>query len=98
MVTQDETVRALLDVEEDLLEAHRDLIEDPRYGVEGLDRASCAGHITVLARLALGASSQGLSSQHWRSWILDALGDRGAPVLSAAEGCMRSNGLWPWHD
>ncbi|TWP35823.1 hypothetical protein [Leekyejoonella antrihumi] len=98
VVTDDETIRALLDVEAELLQAHRGLVNDPRYDVEGLDRASCAGHITALARLAFGAWSEGVSAQEWRSWILDTLGDRGATVLGAAEGCMHANGLWPWRE
>lgn len=95
---QDQTRTALLEAEDDLLEAHPDLVDDPLYEVEGLDRAACAGHITTLSTLAVAASAQGVSSQQWRTLILDALGERRTPVLNAAEGCMRANGLWPWPD
>lgn len=94
---QEKMRNALLDAEEGLLAAHGDLLRSPSSGVEGLDRAACSGHITDLARLAMGASAEGVSAEQWRDWVRDALGpDRGAAVLAAAEECMRGNGLWPW--
>ena len=82
----------------DLLQTHRHLVDDPRNGVEDLDRASCSPQLTELARLAAGASSQGHTARTWRSWVLDGLGVEGAPLLEDAETCMRSSGLWPWPD
>lgn len=97
MEYREATQNALLDAEEGLLAAHSDLMQSPSGAVEGLDRASCSGHITDLARLAFGASAEGISAEQWRGWVREALGDeRGAAVLAAAEECMRGNGLWPW--
>lgn len=94
---RDQTTRALLDVEGNLLSAHGDLMHSPAVEVEGLDRAACSTHISSLARLAMGASSEGVGAEQWRTWVREALGeDRGEAVLRAAEHCMRSNGLWPW--
>lgn len=94
---REQTAEALIDAEEGLLAAHGDLVHSPSSEVEGLDRAACAGHITDLARLAMGASSQGVGAEQWRTWVREALGnERGELVLTAAEGCMRANGLWPW--
>lgn len=92
-----ETARALLEAEADLLAAHGDLMRSPASQVEGLDRAACPAHIGNLARLALGASNEGVSAEEWRTWAREALGgDRAEAVLAAAEHCMRGNGLWPW--
>lgn len=96
MVNVDKTRSALLENEHELMRAHSHLVSDPRSEVEGLDRAACAGHITDLARLATGAAMEDITAEQWRSWVLDALGEQGQPVLEAAETCMRSNGLWPW--
>lgn len=93
---REESVKALLSAEQDLLAAHGDLMDSPGSTVEGLDRASCAGHITVLARLAMGASATGITVEQWRAWVREALGERSDAVLGAAETCMRTNGLWPW--
>jgi hypothetical protein len=94
---RDQTAHALLQAEGDLLSAHGDLMHSPATEVEGLDRAACSAHISSLARLAMGASNEGVSAEQWRSWVREALGDdRGKAVLGAAEHCMRSNGLWPW--
>ena len=94
---RDHTAKALLDAEDALLTAHGDLMHNPAVEVEGLDRAACSGHISSLARLAMGASSEGISADQWRIWVHEALGEeRGEAVLRAAEHCMRSNGLWPW--
>ncbi|HET8559541.1 MAG TPA: hypothetical protein VFL69_03405 [Marmoricola sp.] len=92
-----ETAQALLEAEGELLAAHSDLMGSPATEVEGLDRAACSAHISSLARLALGASWEGVTAEQWRTWVREALGDdRAGPVLGAAEHCMRVNGLWPW--
>lgn len=96
MTDLEEVHKSLMEAEQDLLQAHHDLVEDPRNGVEGLDRASCSPHITDLARLAIGASSEGLTAEAWRAWIIGGLGAEAAPLLDAAETCMRASGLWPW--
>lgn len=93
---REETVAAFRDAEHDLLAAHSDLMASRATEVEGLDRAACATHIGDLARLAMGASAEGVTAEEWRGWLLGALGVRGEPVLRAAEHCMRANGLWPW--
>ena len=94
---RNQTVHALLDAEGALLSAHGDLMDSPAIEVEGLDRAACSGHISSLARLAMGASSEGVGADQWRIWVREALGEeRGEAVRRAAEHCMRHNGLWPW--
>lgn len=94
---QEETAKALLEAEGELLAAHGDLMSSPATEVEGLDRAACSAHISSLARLALGASWEGVTAEQWRAWVRDALGPgRAEAVLRAAEQCMRVNGLWPW--
>lgn len=94
--SKEATKEAVLATEHALLAAHGDLLDSPASTPEGLDRAACSGHIANLARLAMGASSGGVSADQWRGWILEAVGDRGHDVLAAAETCMRTNGLWPW--
>jgi hypothetical protein len=79
-----------------LMHQHHEVLEDPRNGVEGLEGASCAPYVKSLARLAIGASSQGLSAEDWRTWVVDGLGPDAGPLLGSAEGCMRASGLWPW--
>lgn len=97
MSSSESTARALLEAESSLLAAHGHLMENPAAEVEGLDRAACAAHISDLARLAMGASAEGISADQWRLWARQALGEgRGKAVLQAAEYCMRTNGLWPW--
>jgi hypothetical protein len=92
-----ETAQAVLDAEGELLRAHSDLMHSPATEVEGLDRAACSAHISSLARLAVGASYEGVSADQWRAWVGEALGtERAEAVLRAAEHCMRANGLWPW--
>lgn len=91
-----QTKDALLGAEQHLLTVHADLVDSPASGVEGLDGASCSGHITVLARLAMGACAEGISADEWRAWVREDLGDRGETVLLTAEQCMRASGLWPW--
>jgi hypothetical protein len=94
---RDQTAHALLEAEGALLSAHGDLMHNPAIEVEGLDRAACSAHISSLARLAMGASSEGVGAELWLTWVRESLGDeRGEAVLRAAEHCMRSNGLWPW--
>lgn len=86
-----------MEAEGELLAAHGDLMDSPATEVEGLDRAACSAHISSLARLALGASWEGVTAEQWRTWVRDALGaDRSESVLRAAEQCMSVNGLWPW--
>ncbi len=84
-------------IHERLLAAHEEL-QDPRFGGEGLDGASCGPHVKQLAQLASAAASEGLSASDWRAWIVDGVGPHAAPLLENAETCMRSTGLWPWHD
>ncbi len=79
-----------------LTHKHHEVLEDPRNGVEGLEGASCAPYVKSLARLAIGAASQGLSANDWRRWVVDGLGPDAGPLLDSAEGCMRASGLWPW--
>lgn len=79
-----------------LMHEHREVLEDPRNGVEGLEGAGCAAYIKDLARLAIGADLQGLTAQDWRTWVVDGLGPDAGPLLDSAEGCMRASGLWPW--
>lgn len=96
MDRREETKDALLAAEEHLLTVHARLVQSPASGVEGLDGASCSGHITELARLAMGASAEGISADQWRAWVREDLGDQGETVLRTAEECMRTSGLWPW--
>lgn len=94
---RDRTTDALLLAESGLLACHADFTDSPAAQVEGLDRAACSAHISDLARLAMGACSEGVDAEQWRTWVREALTDeRGEAVLRAAEHCMRTNGLWPW--
>lgn len=96
---QKETAEAVHESVGQLLAAHGHEVSSPAAGVEGLDRAACSAHITGLARLAMGASSEGVTAEQWRSWLRDAIdGQQADVVLRAAEHCMRANGLWPWPD
>ena len=79
-----------------LMHEHHEVLEDPRYGVEGLEGAGCGPYIKDLARLAIGADTQGLTAEDWRAWVVEGLGPDAAPLLDSAEGCMRASGLWPW--
>lgn len=79
-----------------LMHKHHEVLEDPCNGVEGLEGASCGPYVKSLARLAIGAASQGLSAKDWRRWVVDGLGPDAGPLLDSAEGCMRASGLWPW--
>lgn len=98
MTTLGAARQALLQAEHELLEAHHEIIVDPRNSVEGLDRAACPAHISDLARLAAGAAADHVTADQWRSWIVDGLGLQAGSVLDAAETCMRTSGLWPWSD
>lgn len=94
---RDQTAQALLEAEGGLLASHGAVMHSPATQVEGLDRASCSAHISDLAQLAMGAFSEGVDAEQWRTWVRNALDDdRGEAVLRAAEHCMRRNGLWPW--
>ena len=88
--------KTFADAEAEFMRAHHDVLEDARNDVEYLDRAGCSPRVTNLARLAIGAASDGLTSGEWRTWITDALGAEAEPVLDEAEKCMRVRGLWPW--
>lgn len=79
-----------------LMHEHHEVLEDRRYGVEGLEGAGCGPYIKDLARLAIGADAQGLTAEDWRTWVVDGLGADAGALLDSAEGCMRANGLWPW--
>jgi hypothetical protein len=81
-------------VHEALLQAHQELIEDPRHGVEGLDAASCPPHIRHLAQLAIRATWEGFTAERWRSWIVGGIGPEAAPLPETAESCMRSLALF----
>jgi hypothetical protein len=89
--------RTLAAAEDAFMRAHHEMLEDPRNDVEYLDRAGCGPRVINLARLALGAYSQGRTPAEWRAWITDALGSEAEPFLDTAEECMRVSGLWPWH-
>jgi hypothetical protein len=81
-----------------LMQHHHEVLEDPRNGVEGLEGAGCGPYIKDLARLGIGAASEGLTAEAWRSWVVQGLGADAAPLLDSAEECMRASGLWPWPD
>ncbi len=88
--------QTLREAEHHLLKEHRELVDDPRNAVEQLERAGCSAHIKDLARLAMGAWSEGLTAEGWRTWIVDGMGPEAGPLVAAAETCMRTSGLWPW--
>jgi hypothetical protein len=81
---------------ESLTALREDLLVDPRNEVEGLDRASCPPHVKHLAVLAVGASSEGMSAEKWRTWVTDSAGEKVVPLLAEAELCMKDSGIWPW--
>lgn len=91
-----EVQRALNQAKGALMHKHHELLEDPRNGAEGLEGAACGPYIKGLARLAIGAATQGLTAEDWRTWVVDGLGPEAGPLLNSAEGCMRASGLWPW--
>jgi hypothetical protein len=88
--------RTFADAEDEFMRAHREMLQDPRNDVESLDRAGCGPRVTNLARLAIGANTEGRSAAEWRSRITDDLGAEVEPFLDQAEECMRVSGLWPW--
>lgn len=81
-----------------LIDTHEELLDASFGGAEGLDGASCGPHLKHLAQLAIGASSEGVTADRWRSWIIDGVGQQAAPLVAEAEACMREAGLWPWRD
>jgi hypothetical protein len=91
-----EVREALAKAKGTLLQAHHEVLEDPRYGVEGLERAGCSPYLKDLARLAIGADAEGLTAEGWRTWVVEGLGADAGPLLDSAETCMRASGLWPW--
>lgn len=80
-----------------LLRAHREIVDDPRYSVEGLESAACGPNVKHLAQFAIAAAATGVTEERWRSSIIDEGGPGAAPLVEQAEECMRSAGLWPWH-
>jgi hypothetical protein len=88
----------LAHIHESLAALRGDLLVDPRNEVEGLDRASCPPHVKHLAVLAVGASSEGKSSEQWRQWVTQGVGPDVVPLLRTAELCMKDSGIWPWPD
>jgi hypothetical protein len=88
--------KAFAEAEDEFMRAQHEVLADPRNDVEYLDRAGCGPRVTNLARLAIGAASDGLAAEAWRSWIMGALGVEAEPYLDTAESCMRTSGLWPW--
>ena len=91
-----EVREALAKAKGTLLQAHHEVLEDPRYGVEGLERAGCSPYLKDLARLAIGADAEGLTAEGWRTWVVEGLGADAGPLLDSAETCMRASGLWSW--
>ena len=86
----------LADVREALAAAYSEILTDPRYQTEGLDRAACGPHVKHLAELAAATATAGDSAARWRTDMLTTAGPTAARALDEAETCMRRTGLWPW--
>jgi hypothetical protein len=66
--------------------------------VEGLQGAGCSPACKAIATCAALAWDRGLTAQQWRDDLLQRHHERGDLLLiSTAEECMRSSGLWPWN-
>jgi hypothetical protein len=65
-------------VDEALLQARQELIEDPRQGCRGPGHGP---HIRHLAQLAIGSASEGFTAERWRFWIVDGSGPEAAALL-----------------
>lgn len=87
---------ALAEVHDSLVPTHPELLEHPRFEVEGLTGASCGPHVKHLAQVALDAAWQGRSADRWRAAVADGMGEHLAAFVDEAEACMRGCGLWPW--
>ncbi len=79
---------------EDLAWADLSASHDPAL-VAWLEDASCDPHVKALVVRAVHASERGVSAARWRSELL-AEHPGASVLLSTAEQCMRSSGLWPW--
>ena len=64
-------------VDEALLQARQELIEDPRQGVEGLDTAPTSG----TWRSWLSDQPRKARAERWRFWIVDGSGPEAAALL-----------------
>jgi hypothetical protein len=65
---------------------------------ERLAEASCGPNVKHLAHLALHAATAGATPEQWRAWARAHVPEASTKLLVEAEECMRSGGLWPWHD
>lgn len=80
-----------------LAAAYEEVLTDPRYQAEALDRAACGPHLKHLAVLAEASAAEGVSAAQWRADLLQQAGPDVAAAIDAAEECMRHSGLWPWN-
>jgi hypothetical protein len=81
---------------DDLAWADLSSADDPVL-VAWLAGASCDPHVKALVVAAVHACDRGVSAAQWRHGLLARHPDAAA-LVAEAEECMRSAGLWPWHD
>jgi hypothetical protein len=81
---------------DDLAWADLSMADDPAL-VTWLADASCDPHVKALVVAAVHACDRGVSAAQWRHDLMAEHPDAAA-LVAEAESCMRSAGLWPWHD
>lgn len=65
---------------------------------EGLQRASCSSACKAITICAAGAWDRGWTAEQWRKDLLSRHHDEeDLRLITAAEECMRSSGLWLWN-
>lgn len=65
---------------------------------EGLQGASCSAQCKAIAAYAALAWERGESAEQWRDNLLrNHHGEVDLRLISQAQECMRSSGLWPWN-
>lgn len=76
------------------------MLSDPDRGdaglfePEGLERSSCAGPHSRLARSAIAAASAGMDRATWEHVLVrHAIPEK---MVADAQRCARSSGIWPW--
>ncbi len=81
---------------DDMTWADLSTIEGP-LPVERLEESSCGPHVKAIAVQAVHACAKGFSAAQWRHDMLAAHPSASA-LLTEAEECMRTSGLWPWQN
>lgn len=66
---------------------------------EGFQRASCSPACKAIATCAVGAWDRGWTAQQWRDDVLSSHPEEEeVRLITDAEKCMRTSGVWPWND